>query len=112
MTMPDTRRFRTGADDALLVIDVQRGFTRSSALAVPDSNAIVPTINTLARRFANIVISQGRHAGRRPARAGVDTGLTIDQDGQETVGAFHRPENPATAKLRAPICYDLGFSYR
>jgi nicotinamidase/pyrazinamidase len=63
--------------DVLLVVDVQNDFMPSGALAVPRGDEVVPVINALARRFANVVITQdwhspghisfaASHAGRKP----------------------------------------------
>ncbi|KAF1029829.1 MAG: Nicotinamidase [Burkholderia plantarii] len=48
-------------DDVLLVIDVQNDFMPGGALAVADGEAVVPVINTLARRFDQVVITQDWH---------------------------------------------------
>lgn len=66
-----------GADTALIVVDVQNDFCSGGALAVPDGEAVVPVINTLACAFGLIVITQdwhpaghasfaSSHAGRSP----------------------------------------------
>lgn len=47
--------------DALLVIDVQNDFCPGGALAVPDGDAVVPLINTLAARFGHVVMTQDWH---------------------------------------------------
>jgi nicotinamidase/pyrazinamidase len=62
---------------ALLVIDVQNDFCAGGALAVPDGEAVVPIINSLAAEFATVVLTQdwhppehasfaANHAGRQP----------------------------------------------
>ncbi|WP_028079795.1 bifunctional nicotinamidase/pyrazinamidase [Solimonas soli] len=62
---------------ALLVIDVQNDFMPSGRLPVADGDAVVPLINRLGARFANVLLTQdwhpadhvsfaSRHAGRRP----------------------------------------------
>jgi nicotinamidase/pyrazinamidase len=38
--------------EALLIVDVQNDFCAGGALAVPDGDAVVPVINTVARQFA------------------------------------------------------------
>jgi nicotinamidase/pyrazinamidase len=48
-------------NSVLLVIDVQYDFMPGGALAVPDGDAVVPVINRLARRFANVVLTQDWH---------------------------------------------------
>ncbi|MFD2261674.1 bifunctional nicotinamidase/pyrazinamidase [Lacibacterium aquatile] len=46
---------------ALLVVDVQNDFCPGGALAVPDGDSIVPSINRLARDYANVVLTQDWH---------------------------------------------------
>ncbi|HEY8565310.1 MAG TPA: bifunctional nicotinamidase/pyrazinamidase [Beijerinckiaceae bacterium] len=48
-------------DDVLVVIDVQYDFLPGGSLAVPDGNAVIGPINALARRFANVVLTQDWH---------------------------------------------------
>lgn len=63
--------------DLLLVIDVQNDFLPGGALAVPRGDEVVPLINALAPRFANVILTQdwhtpghvsfaSAHAGRKP----------------------------------------------
>jgi nicotinamidase/pyrazinamidase len=47
--------------DALLVIDVQNDFMPGGALAIKDGDAIVPLINTLAKRFDHVILTQDWH---------------------------------------------------
>src|SRR5215467_9688284 len=47
--------------DALLVIDVQNCFTPGGSLAVKEGDAIVPLINTIAKGFHNVVLTQDWH---------------------------------------------------
>ncbi|HJQ56994.1 MAG TPA: bifunctional nicotinamidase/pyrazinamidase [Vineibacter sp.] len=49
------------AKDALVVVDVQRCFTKGGSLAVPDGDAVVPLINGMAKKFANVVLTQDWH---------------------------------------------------
>jgi nicotinamidase/pyrazinamidase len=51
----------TGESDVLLVIDVQHDFCPGGALAVPHGDEVVPIINRLARRFANVILTQDWH---------------------------------------------------
>ena len=66
-----------GADDVLIVIDVQNDFCPGGALAVPRGDEVVPIINRLATRFRNVVLTQdwhppqhfsfaSRHPGKKP----------------------------------------------
>jgi nicotinamidase/pyrazinamidase len=50
-----------GDTDVLLVVDMQKDFMPGGALAVGDGNSIVPLINQLATRFANVVLTQDWH---------------------------------------------------
>lgn len=52
---------RIGPDCVLLVIDVQNSFVPGGSLAVPEGDAVVPLINRVARRFANVVLTQDWH---------------------------------------------------
>jgi nicotinamidase/pyrazinamidase len=47
--------------DALLVIDVQNDFMPGGALAIPDGDAIVPLINTFAKKFDHVILTQDWH---------------------------------------------------
>jgi nicotinamidase/pyrazinamidase len=46
---------------ALLVIDVQNCFLPGGSLAVKDGDQVIPVINRLAGRFANVVLTQDWH---------------------------------------------------
>ncbi|MGN8554524.1 UNVERIFIED_CONTAM: isochorismatase family protein, partial [Microbacterium sp. SLM126] len=50
-----------GAQDCLLVIDVQNDFMPGGALAVPQGDEVVPVINRLARAFEHVVLTQDWH---------------------------------------------------
>jgi nicotinamidase/pyrazinamidase len=47
--------------DTLLVIDVQNDFMPGGALAIADGDAIVPLINTLAKKFDHVILTQDWH---------------------------------------------------
>jgi nicotinamidase/pyrazinamidase len=47
--------------DALLVIDVQNDFMPGGALAIEDGDAVVPLINTLAKKFDHVILTQDWH---------------------------------------------------
>lgn len=70
-------RVKPGAKDALIVVDVQNCFVPGGSLAVKEGDAIVPLVNRLAQRFANVVLTQdwhtpghvsfaSAHAGKKP----------------------------------------------
>lgn len=65
------------ADSVLLVMDVQNDFLPGGLLPVPRGDEVVPVVNRLAARFANVILTQdwhpanhisfaSRHAGRKP----------------------------------------------
>jgi nicotinamidase/pyrazinamidase len=45
----------------LIVVDVQNGFMPGGGLPVPRGNEVVPVINVLATKFANVVLTQDWH---------------------------------------------------
>lgn len=45
----------------LIVVDLQYDFMPGGALAVPDGDAVVPVVNRLGKRFANVVLTQDWH---------------------------------------------------
>ena len=48
-------------NDVLIVVDVQYDFLPGGSLAVAGGDQIVPLINTLAKRFTNVVLTQDWH---------------------------------------------------
>ena len=56
-----TGEILTGANDALLVVDVQYDFCPGGALAVADGVEVVAVINALASRFDHVVMTQDWH---------------------------------------------------
>ena len=48
-------------NDVLIVVDMQYDFLPGGSLAVAGGDEIVPLINTLARRFTNVVLTQDWH---------------------------------------------------
>lgn len=48
-------------DACLIVVDVQEDFLPGGALAVPHGDEVVPLINELGGRFANVVLTQDWH---------------------------------------------------
>ncbi len=107
--------------DVLLVIDVQNDFCPGGALAVPDGDAVVPTINALMQRFQHVILTQdwhpnghssfaSSHPGAEPFDAidmpyGTQT-LWPDHCVQGTPGAAFHPE---LALDRAELIIRKGF---
>ena len=50
-----------GDREVLVIVDVQNDFCPGGALAVPDSDAIVPAVNWLAAQFSHIILTQDWH---------------------------------------------------
>jgi nicotinamidase/pyrazinamidase len=66
-----------GDSDVLVVVDVQNDFCPGGGLSVPRGDEVVPIVNRLAERFANVVLTQdwhprdhlsfaSQHPGKRP----------------------------------------------
>jgi nicotinamidase/pyrazinamidase len=75
--MSEASSGRRGDREILVVVDVQNDFCPGGALAVPDGDAIVPSVNRLAAQFAHVILTQdwhppehssfaGSHPGKRP----------------------------------------------
>jgi nicotinamidase/pyrazinamidase len=54
-------KIRPGAEDVLLVVDVQNCFTPGGSLAVKEGDQIIPLINKLAPAFRHVVLTQDWH---------------------------------------------------
>ncbi len=74
--------------DALLVIDVQNDFMPGGALPVADGDAIVPLINTLARKFDHVLLAQDWH----PAQHISFTSSHSNKEHFETIEAPYGPQ--------------------
>jgi nicotinamidase/pyrazinamidase len=55
------KKITPGAKDALIVVDVQNDFCPGGRLAVQKGDEVVPLVNALAVRFANVVLTQDWH---------------------------------------------------
>lgn len=85
----------TQADDsALLVVDIQNGFTSGGRLPVPDGEAVVPMVNRIARAFNHVVLTQDWHpaghasfASSHPGRSPFET-ITLPY-GEQTLWPDH-----------------------
>lgn len=96
---------------ALILVDIQNDFLPGGALAVPEGNAIIPLVNTLAIRFPLIVATQDWHPRDHGSFAanhpGKKVGDIVDLNGlpqilwpvhcvQGTPGAAFTPELDTT----------------
>ena len=60
--------------DVLLVVDIQNDFCPGGSLAVPDGDAVIPVIHSIAPRFAHIVLTQDWHSPRHLSFASAHPG--------------------------------------
>ncbi|MFM7332577.1 MAG: bifunctional nicotinamidase/pyrazinamidase [Brachymonas sp.] len=58
----------------LIVVDVQNGFMPGGGLPVPCGDEVVPVINALAKKFANVVLTQDWHPARHSSFASSHAG--------------------------------------
>lgn len=63
-------------NSALIVTDIQYSFLPGGSLAVDGGDEIIPIVNALARRFANVVLTQDWHPPRHRSFASSHTGRT------------------------------------
>jgi nicotinamidase/pyrazinamidase len=54
-------KIKPGPSSALIVVDVQNCFLPGGSLAVKDGDKVVPVINTIAKSFENVVMTQDWH---------------------------------------------------
>jgi nicotinamidase/pyrazinamidase len=54
-------RIKPGAEDVLIVVDVQSCFVPGGTLPVKEGDQIIPLVNQIARGFANVVLTQDWH---------------------------------------------------
>jgi nicotinamidase/pyrazinamidase len=66
-----SRAITISDQDVLLAVDLQADFMPGGALAVEDGDTIVPLVNALARRFANVVVTQDWHPAGHASFASV-----------------------------------------
>ena len=73
--------------DILLVIDVQNDFMPGGNLAVADGDAIVPLINTLAKKFGHVILTQDWHPPQH-----ISFAKTHGKENFETIEAPYGPQ--------------------
>lgn len=71
---------------ALLVVDVQRDFLPNGALAVPQGNEVIPVINRLGRKFAEIAVTQDWHPAGHISFASAHGKLPFQDTAQAAYG--------------------------
>jgi nicotinamidase/pyrazinamidase len=95
--------------DVLIVIDVQNDFCPGGRLAVPGGDEVVPVINRLAPRFANIVLTQdwhphdhfsfaSMHPGKRPGD------LIAAPYGPQILWPDHCVQETSGARFHGSLC--------
>ena len=93
-------------DDAtvLIIVDAQYGFMPGGGLAVADGDAIVPVVNRIVPRFANVVLTQDWHpadhisfAANHPGRAPFET-ITLPY-GEQVLWPTHCVQGTRDAAL-------------
>ena len=98
-------------DDAtvLIIVDAQYGFMPGGGLAVADGDAVVPVINRIAPRFANVVLAQDWHpadhisfAANHPGRAPFET-ITLPY-GEQVLWPTHCVQGTRDAALHDELC--------
>jgi nicotinamidase/pyrazinamidase len=73
--------------DALLVVDVQNDFMPGGALAIPDGDAIIPLINTLAKKFDHVILTQDWHPAQH-----ISFASTHNKQHYETIQVHYGPQ--------------------
>ncbi len=92
----------------LIVVDVQNDFCPGGSLAVAKGDEVVPVINALARRFANVVLTQDWHppghvsfASSHPGKKPFETVET--SYGSQVLWPDHCVQGGRGAELRADL---------
>lgn len=98
-----------GAQDCLLVIDVQNDFMPDGALAVPHGDEVVPVINRLAPAFGHVVMTQDWHPAGHASFASSHAGRAPFQTtplayGEQVLWPDHCVQETPGAALHADLC--------
>jgi hypothetical protein len=98
-----------GDTDVLIVVDVQNDFCPGGRLPVPGGSDVVPVINQLAGRFANIVVTQDWHphdhfsfASMHPGKQPND--IITAPYGPQILWPDHCVQGTSGAQLHASLC--------
>jgi nicotinamidase/pyrazinamidase len=102
---------KRGDRDVLLIVDVQNDFCPGGALAVPQGDQIIPSVNRLAAEFAHVVLTQDWHPRRHASFASSHPGSrpfnTIEVSyGRQTLWPDHCVQGTRGAALHPDL--DVG----
>jgi nicotinamidase/pyrazinamidase len=98
----------TSLDSVLIVVDAQNGFMPGGGLPVPRGDEVVPVINTLAQRFANVVVTQDWHPAGHASFASSHVGKSAYEVMAMPYGAqVLWPEHCVQGTLDAALHKDL-----
>lgn len=97
-----------GAQDCLLVIDVQNDFMPGGALAVPQGDEVVAVINRLAPAFEHVVLTQDWHPAGHASFASSHAGRAPFQSttlpyGEQVLWPDHCVQDTPGAALHADL---------
>jgi len=97
-----------GADEVLLVVDVQNDFMPRGALPVAHGDEVVPVINRLARAFSHVVVTQDWHPAKHVSFAENHAGrapfdMTTLSYGQQVLWPTHCVQNTVGAALHRDL---------
>jgi nicotinamidase/pyrazinamidase len=100
-----------GRHDVLLVIDMQNDFMPGGALAVAQGDRIVPLINRLAVKFANVVLTQDWHPAGHASFASSHAGAKPFETrampyGEQSLWPDHCVQGGEGARLHAGVKID------
>jgi nicotinamidase/pyrazinamidase len=84
--------FNLQPTDALLVVDIQNDFMPGGNLAVPDGDAIVPLINTLAKKFDHVILTQDWHPPQHISFASTHAATHPNAQPFETIQVHYGPQ--------------------
>ena len=107
-------RIRPGSDSVLLVVDVQNCFLPGGTLPVKGGNEIIPVINALGKKFANVIFTQDWHTpGHSSFASACSPARQRKLPEFARIFAFHGSRNTAWSALaRASSGYPASMSRR
>ena len=99
--------------DVLLAIDLQADFMPGGALAVPEGDSVVPLVNALMRRFAQVVMTQDWHPPGHASFASTHDAEPFATKrlpyGDQTLWPDHCVQGTPGAALHAALATDKAF---